>query len=82
MAIVVLKPTPLAAEYFHVDPETLQPSSQILSTEEYGDQIIPYTGQEIHRSNVTLIVISVDIETDDGGNDIHRAIVGLKTEVN
>lgn len=82
MAIVVLKPTPLAAEYFHIDPETRRPSSEILSTDEYGAQIIPEAGQEIHRNNMAFIVISVDTETDDGGNDIYRALVGLKTEMN
>lgn len=80
MSIVVLKPTPLASEFFTVDPVTQMPASKILSTEEYGDSIIPFPGQKIARGNVNLVVLSVDTETDDCDNCIYRAAVGLEKE--
>ncbi|WP_156782027.1 hypothetical protein [Acidihalobacter aeolianus] len=80
MSIVVLKPTPLASELFTVDPVSQMPSSMILSTEEYGDGVIPFVGQKIDRNGVTLVVMSVDTESDDGGNYLYRAVVGLEKE--
>lgn len=80
MAIVILKPTPLASELFTADPVSQLPASTILSTEEYGESIIPLPGQKIVRNNVSLVVLSVDTETDDGGNYIYRAVVGLEKE--
>lgn len=80
MSIVVLKPTPLASELFTVDPNSQMPSSMILSSEEYGDGVIPFPGQKIDRNGVTLVVLSVDTESDDGGNNLYRAVVGLEKE--
>lgn len=80
MSIVVLKPTPLASEFFTIDPVSQMPVSSILSTKEYGDAIIPFAGQKIDRSGVALVVLSVDIESDDGDNYIYRALVGLEKE--
>lgn len=80
MSIVVLKPTPLAAKHFAIDPLAQKPTSAILSAEEYGPGI-PVAGQKIVRGGVTLVVLSVDTEIDDVGNHLHRALVGLETEV-
>lgn len=80
MAIVVLKPTPLASEFFTVDPVSQLPASMILSTDEHGDGIIPFVGQKIARNKVSLVVLSVDSESDDDDNYIYRAVVGLENE--